>query len=88
MEHTKGKWYVSEVKFRGHKIMSESDNDVIEVAECSRRDVMNVTAVANAHHIVKCVNSHDALVKVIKDFLAYGDSRNLRDEMIEALKLK
>ena len=68
MSHTRGEWVVS-----SSLLVCSRDGRVI--ADCTPHDVPTLAvtpkeAFANASHIVRCVNCHDALVAAVRDLLA------------------
>lgn len=42
-------------------------------SEAASREISEEESRANIAHIVRCVNSHEALVKALQRFVAYGD---------------
>jgi hypothetical protein len=67
-KHTEGEW-VALIMHRHIRIMGGTDDNPIHIADIKCKGLSEteglpvLTAQANAIHIVKCVNTHDELIK-------------------------
>jgi hypothetical protein len=70
MEHTKTPWHIG--IFSELRISGADGIGIAQLSEISPRRDYN-ESVANAAHIVRCVNAHDALVAALEQCLPYVD---------------
>lgn len=69
MEHTKGPWeFKTGNSIHGFDLISPEIKGEFEW----RFMIGNVIRESDAAHIVRCVNSHDALVEAVKGLLSYA----------------
>lgn len=73
MGHTKGKWELE--KYCKSVIVCNSGNGGVLICQTKWSSILSTKEMeANAERIVKCVNSHDELMKTLKGLLRHSDA--------------
>jgi hypothetical protein len=89
-QHTPTPWIAtSDCHYDAASYLIETQDGKLVIATCHEGDADEVLdCSANAAHIVKCVNSHDALVEALKGVIRVADRATVEfDAAKAALKL-
>lgn len=84
-KHTPAPWRVEKFYMKDPIVITSHNGDI-----CLSSQSDDMDDVANAEHIVRCVNSHDALVEALKDameqleFMDGGDIRGIYQALKDA----
>jgi len=81
-EHTKTPWHTGGI---GNHIVFDSDGYAVANATVFHGKQEDGESAANADHIVKCVNSHDALVDAVKAALKRLEASGFSEDRLAYL---